>query len=214
MLGAGETQLTAVPLQREFIDLLFSFSSGETSFEEIADLLTTLDGAHCRNDPGLIVFGPSDAEFIGFYDYMGRRAITIEKLAELMMRVAELPFIELSLPREYLESYPPERQVYVPAGTSEPSFDIWTKDPDNQRLNALCEEAASKLRLAEMAASAWEMGETVDPRLGQAWKAMLLAENSDGRGWLPCPERRLFCYNQALRVIRISEALMRSSIRL
>ncbi len=36
---------------------------------------------------------------------------------------------------------------------------------------------------------------------------LLLAENSDGRGWNPIPERRLFCYKHALKAIEIGKKL-------
>jgi hypothetical protein len=74
-------------------------------------------------------------------------------------------------------------------------------DPDNERLNALCAEAAQKLRLATVLGSE-------RPLLEQARRAMLLAENSDGRGWMPCPERRLDCYDQALKAIALADTII------
>ena len=36
-------------------------------------------------------------------------------------------------------------------------------------------------------------------------KTLLLAWNSDGRGWTPIPERRLFCLDHALEARRLLE---------
>lgn len=204
--GARGTHLAAIPLHRDLIDLLFAYSSGRTTFDEVAELLASLDAAYCRQIPGFLCLGPSDAEFIGFYGHMGRREIAIEKLGELMERAAGLPFVRPGLPAQYLTDYPPQRIVYIPAGTSEPAFDLWTHDPDNLRLNALCAEAAQKLQIAE-ALSAGRHPE----QLAQAWRAMLLSENSDGRGWKPHPQRRLFCYDKALQAIQIAEEIIAES---
>jgi hypothetical protein len=38
-------------------------------------------------------------------------------------------------------------------------------------------------------------------------KALLLAMNSDGRGWTPIPEHRLFCFNEALSAYKLLERL-------
>jgi predicted glycosyl hydrolase (DUF1957 family) len=203
--GAEGAEIAVVPLQRDLIDLIFSYSSGEVSFEEIARLLAALHGAHCQDRPGLLLFGPSDAEFLGYYPHQGRPAIRIKALEELVDRLAELPIVRIGLPGEYLDSYPPQRQVYVSAGSSESGLEIWTREPDNQRLNTLCAEASQKLWLAEMAGCA---SPQTKETLAAAWKAMLLAENSDGRGWMPCPERRLFCYNKALDAIRLAEEVL------
>ncbi len=201
MRGAQGTTMAAFPLYRELIDLLFEYSRGRPVFEQLAGLLRGVAAGNGRCSP-LLFFGPSDHEFIGAYSRVRREAIPVEVYGELLARLQALPFVRLALPGPYLRAYPAERSLYVPAGTSEGAFDLWQTDADNLRLNRLCDEAARKLELAALFAPAH------DPRLDDAWQAMLLAENSDGRGWMPCPERRLACYDQAMRVLALADELL------
>ncbi|HEX6385925.1 MAG TPA: hypothetical protein VF177_14740 [Anaerolineae bacterium] len=202
--GAKDSRIAAFPLYRELIGLMFDYAYGRKPFVEIADLLYEVAAKAAASDPtpALLLLGPSDAEFIGVYDQLGREALTIAAFADFLAQLRELPFVRFNLPGRYLDVYPPDGTVYVPAGSSERFLDLWTRDPDNLRLNALCDEAAQKLRLA----TALRPGDQM--LLQQAWRALLLAENSDGRGWMPCPERRLECYNHALRAIELAETIL------
>jgi len=205
MLGAQGTRLTAFPLYRELIGLMFDTIYGRKPFADLAGLLEVV-ASKSGERPSFLFFGPSDAEFIGAYAQLGKESLSPEAVGDLLRRLEELPFVRLGLPRRYLEKYPPATQVYVPAGSSERALSLWTADPDNERLNALCAEAAQKLRLATILGADW-------PLLEQAWRAMLLAENSDGRGWMPRPERRLECYDQALQAIALADEIIQNAGR-
>lgn len=204
LLGAQNARIAAFPLYREVIGLMFDVIFGRRPFSEMAGLLRDVAAiaAATGTTPALLLLGPSDAEFIGAYEWLGREALSIEAFADFMTQVGELPFVRFDLPGRYLDDYPPTTTAYVPAGTSERLTDLWTRDPDNQRLNTLCDEAAQKLRLASA------LRPHNHPLLQQAWRAMLLAENSDGRGWGPCAERRLECYNHALQAIELAETIL------
>ena len=201
LLGARNARITAFPLYRELIDRMFDYVYGRKPFSEIADLLRRV-AAVAGPTPAFLLLGPADAEFIGVYDRLGREALSVDAFADFLAQLRQLPFVRFDLPGRYLNAYPPTPTTYVPAGSSERMLDLWTTDPDNLRLNALCAEATEKLRLAG----------TLRPEnqalLQQAWRAMLLAENSDGRGWMPCPERRLECYNHALDAIELAEIIL------
>lgn len=205
MCGARGAELVAFPLYRELIGLMFDYVHGRRPFSALADLLHTAATA-AGAPPALLYLGPSDAEFIGAYERLGRDALSITAFDDFLAQLQALPFVRFGLPHAYLEAYPPGAPLYVPAGTSERAFDLWTADPDNVRLNALCAEAAQKLRLA-----AALRPERQAP-LQEAWRAMLLAENSDGRGWMPHPERRLACYDHALHAIELAEAILAAPI--
>jgi hypothetical protein len=206
LLGAQRARLTAFPLYRELVTLMFDTVHGRKPFTELATLLETV-AAKAGERPALLFFGPSDAEFVGVYEWLGKEALAPEAVGELLARIDELSFVRLALPRCYLEQYPPATNVYVPAGSSERGIDLWTADPDNERLNALCAEAAAKLRLATA------LGTDRPWLLEEAWRAMLLAENSDGRGWMPRPERRLACYDHALQAIALADEIIRNGGR-
>ena len=201
LLGARDARIAAFPLYREVIGVMFDYVYGRKPFSEIADLLRDTAAA-AGPTPALLFLGPSDAEFIGVYDRLGREALSVEGFADFLAQLRQLPFVRFDLPSRYLDAYPPTGTTYVPAGSSERSLDLWTRDPDNLRLNTLCAEAAEKLRLASA------LRPDSQALLQQAWRAMLLAENSDGRGWMPCPERRLECYNHALQAIELAEAIL------
>lgn len=206
LLGAQGARITAFPLYRELIKLMFDTIYGRKPFAELAALLETLS-TKAGERPALLFFGPSDAEFVGAYEQLGKEALTAKAVGELLARIDDLPYVRLDLPRRYLAHYPSLTSVYVPAGTSERTTDVWTADPDNRRLNALCAEAAQKLRLATA------LGSDRPWQLAEAWRAMLLAENSDGRGWMPRPERRLACYDQALRAIALADEILSCASR-
>lgn len=199
--GAEGAALVAFPMYRELIGLLFDYAYGRKPFDVVASLLQQVN-AHAGDVPALLFCGPSDAEFVGAYAGLGKDSLSLDAIARFLQQVWELPFTGSLLPRDYLAAHPPETTIYVPAGSSERSFDVWTSDPDNARLNALCQEAEQKLRLATVLHPENQL------MLQEAWRAMLLAENSDGRGWAPCPERRLDCYNHALEAIALADRML------
>lgn len=201
MQGAQGSTLTAMPLYRQFIDLLFDYAHGRCNFDAVAE---HLHGVACQSGsrPAFLLFGPSDLEFVGVPHPGDRQAIPVTLVMDLLRQLKELPFLQFDLPRCYLEDFPPRQLMYVPAGTSELAFDLWTADADNVRLNALCNEAAHKLELARV------LGVGSEATWQAAWQVMLLAENSDGRGWMPCAERRLACYDHALRAIALADEML------
>lgn len=203
MKGAQGKTLTAMPLYREFIDLLFDVAQGRCTETDAAANLHTV-AQYGTSHPPFLLIGPSDAEFVGVANPGDKTAIPVQTVISFLLQLKELPFVRFDLPRCYLEDYPPRQQVYIPAGTSEKAFDLWATDADNVRLNALCEEASRKIELASL----WRAGN--EPLWHEAWQAMLLAENSDGRGWMPCAERRLACYDQALRAIALADELLQT----
>lgn len=204
--GAQGADLVAFPMYRELIGLLFDWAHARKPFDAVAELLHRVD-AQAGDVPALLFCGPSDAEFVGAYAQLGKDSLTLAAFGDFMQQVHDLPFAGSMLPRDYLAAYPPATSVYVPAGSSERSFDVWTADPDNARLNALCQEAEQKLRLATVLHPENQL------MLQEAWRAMLLAENSDGRGWAPRPERRLDCYNHALEAIALADKMLAGSKR-
>jgi hypothetical protein len=100
------------------------------------------------------------------------------------------------LPMKYLEIHKPKDLGYMKTGSWEPNrrLDIWTEDEDNKKLERLCQEAR------------WYFSQLADSEITEEmWKHLLLAENSDGRGWDPIPERRLDCFSHAYEAITIAK---------
>ncbi|TFG10179.1 hypothetical protein EU534_01320, partial [Candidatus Heimdallarchaeota archaeon] len=64
---------------------------------------------------------------------------------------------------------------------------------DNKKLERLCNEAR------------WYFAHLSESDITEEmWKHLLLAENSDGRGWDPIPERRLDCFSNAYEAIELA----------
>lgn len=213
--GAQDSQLAGIVNNPLWIDRLFELAHGLTGPDDLVAELVALHERFGAAGPSFAFLGPSDMEFVGLElrrfipDWRWPRAIAPDLLAELLERLRALPFVRFATAREYLAEHPPGgRPLYLKCGSDHPLLTPWTADPDNQRLNDLCREAAAALHLAE-----WLVGLAnrfrLDTRaaaelLDEGWRSMLLAENSDGRGWAPIPERRLFCYDHALRAIDLA----------
>lgn len=148
---------------------------------------------------GLLVPFGSDFEIIGFKGILPA-SVSVNAFLDFVKWAVEEEDIKLLTPTDYLEKNPPKKRVYLRTGSWAPdrSLKVWDKDPDDKKLNGLCDEARSYLIRA---------GDSEEAEKG--WHHLLLAENSDGRGWNPIPERRLFCYEHALKAIEIGKELVK-----
>jgi hypothetical protein len=212
ILGAGGATLSGVLNLPRMIDLLFELANGQADLDEAVALVTSLHAGQSVGLPPFLFIGPSDMEFVGLdlrafvADWRWPRPITPQLFGALLDRLRTLPFVRFATAREYLQAFPPTgAPLYLKCGSDHPLLTPWAADPDNQRLNDLCAEGAALLRLAEALRPPEGARHELDVRLTAAWQALLLAENSDGRGWAPLAERRLFCYGQALRAITLAE---------
>lgn len=214
LAGARGAQLAGLLNLPQMIDMLFELANGQIELDEAVELIV----AHHRRNrggPGFLFLGPGDMEFVGLDlrayipDWRWPRPIPAELLGALLDRLRALPFVRFATAREYLAAHPAAgAPLYLKCGSDHPLLTPWAADPDNQRLNDLCREAGGLLGAAELLRPAPGVDRQLDAALARAWRAMLLAENSDGRGWAPLPERRLFCYDQALEAIALAEAAL------
>jgi len=147
---------------------------------------------------GLLVPFGSDFEIIGFRGILPA-SIPVDAFLDFVSWASDDEDINLTTPTEYLKKNSPKKKIYLRTGSWAPdrSLKVWDQDPDDKKLNSLCDEARSYLIRA---------GESEKAKEG--WHHLLLAENSDGRGWNPIPERRLFCYEHALKAIEIGKKLV------
>jgi len=109
------------------------------------------------------------------------------------------PHLSFTLPSEYLKKTDTASLTshYLRSGSwsSDADFALWDADPDNRRLNDFVREVKGIYDRRADALSKHDR-EIVE-------KYLLLAQGSDGRGWTPIPEHRLFCYNAALSALTI-----------
>jgi glycosyl hydrolase family 57 len=212
ILGAGGARLDGLINNPAMIDLLFELANGVIDVDAALAAIVALHQRHSGTGPAFLFAGPSDMEFVGLElrafvpDWRWPAPIRPEHLEALLDRLRQLPFVRFATAREYLDEFPPPGPpLYLKCGSDHPLLTPWTLDPDNERLNLLCAEAAGRIQLAEGLAAIAGPSASAPALLEQAWRALLLAENSDGRGWLPIPERRLFCYDQALRALDLAD---------
>jgi hypothetical protein len=213
--GANGTELVGILNSAPMIELLFQVARRSITVHELVGSVLTMHERYSATGPAFVFLGPSDMEFLGVET--GRRepgagwthSIRIADLGAILDRLREVEFVRFSTAREYLAEHAPVGEaIYLKCGSDGPGFEVWTLDPDNARLNHLCQEASQHIRLAEHLLPLANRNKGVGEAYGlleEAWRAMLLAENSDGRGFVPLPERRLFCYSYALRAIELAE---------
>lgn len=97
-------------------------------------------------------------------------------------------------PEKFLVNNLPTQEIYIKTSSGEPSasLDIWERDPDSMRLENLCREIRDELK------------HTKNKKVrAKAEHYLMLAENGDGRGWNPVPERKLACFEAAICALEI-----------
>ena len=148
-----------------------------------------------KDKPGLIIPYGTDIEFFGYRSFVENKVLTHEHLGEFLKSIVKIQDNEMISPYNYLKDHKPKDLGYMKTGSWAPDrrLDIWTRDEDNQKLERLCWEAR------------WYFSHLPDSEITeQMWKHLLLAENSDGRGWDPIPERRLDCFSHAYDAIELA----------
>ena len=139
----------------------------------------------------------SDIEMFGYGGNVVKDGIPVDRFRAFLEHARKNPAINYRLPSDYIADDRGERQeVYLKSGSwsTEKDFKLWTDDPDNQVLNRTALEAYRAFTAGKGALGERDRESVL--------RDLLLAFNSDGRGWVPIPEHRLFCYNKALEVIR------------
>ena len=149
-----------------------------------------------RKQSGLVIPYGTDIEFFGYRSLVEGRLISPEELKKFLLKIVRIEDNKMILPINYLEKNKPTEIGYMKTGSWAPDrrLDIWTRDEDNKKLERLCSEV--RLYMNQLPP------EEVDEEL---WKHLLLAENSDGRGWDPISERRLNCFNHALEALNLAK---------
>lgn len=163
---------------------------------DVKKLLRTLK-MNAKNYRGYFMPYASDIEFYGFGGNTIKEPIPVSRLEALIRFLSENPEFNMILPSDYLnECSEPKQSYYLKAGTwsTDQDFQLWEQDPGNQALNRITKEA---YELFEQKKDS--LNEDSQKRL---LRNLVLAYNSDGRGWTSLPEHSLFCFDQAMKVIR------------
>jgi hypothetical protein len=159
-------------------------------------LLRMIDAVSRKPVNGLFTPYCSDVEFFGYGGNTIKEPVPVERLACFLRAISDHPSLNMTLPGEFLDSREgPEKSYYLKSGSwsTDRNFDMWEYEPDNALLNRLCGEAFERFN-----AHRRKLKSDEELRL---LKSLLLSYNSDGRGWTPLPEHRLFCFDKAREVI-------------
>lgn len=159
-------------------------------------LLKMIDAVSKNPISGLFTPYCSDIEFFGYGGNTIKEPVPVERLTLFLRAISENPTLNMTLPSEFLEARKaPGEAYYLKSGSwsTDKNFDMWEYEPDNALLNRLCGEAYELFKSGRKRLKSEE-----ELRL---LKSMLLSYNSDGRGWTPLPEHRLFCFDRAREVI-------------
>jgi hypothetical protein len=148
-----------------------------------------------KRGKGLFVPYFADIENIGFDGGNSPLNIKVERFFKFLDLLEKMNF-EYVWPQDYLKNNKTDQKIYVKAGSGEPSatLDIWTEDPDNKVLNSLCNQIREKIS-----------HEKEGTKKEKAWQLLMLAENCDGRGWNPVPEKRIQCFQYAEQALKLFE---------
>ena len=216
MQPAGEDFLTSI-IQRVWPSLTSANAGlyGQPALSLDTDVQAAVDDfgvEHMERDKqftpryqGLFMPYTSDIEFYGYGGNTVKEVVPVSRLKTLLDCLCEADNLELILPSQYLAKQDDSlfKKQYLKAGSwsSDKDFDLWLRESDNALLNEQCYEAYKlykRFALPGQSAITTPKGEYLDQE--KLLRDLLLAYDSDGRGWTPLPEHRLFCFNKALSV--------------
>ena len=192
----GSNSITAVPCDTVWVTYAlgcfseFAVMNTKALFKKI--------GKASKRYSGLFIPYSSDIEFYGHGGNTVKQPIPVERLQRFMEKLTERDDVTPVLPSEYLESSGIKKEaMYLKSGSwsSDKNFDLWDREEDNRQLNGLCAATAEIFREKHGVGG-------YDHRAMEILKNILLGYNSDGRGWTPHPEHRMFCFNRVLAARR------------
>lgn len=127
----------------------------------------------------------------------------------LLSLIEGLPYVQFTTLEGYLAKHPPIETLYAESISGHAGFDTWLRGEGRERLNVLETEARSQIHAAEYAITlATRQGAEVREArrlLEGAWDQLLLAENSDGRGFVPHPSRKIFVATAAVEAVELAK---------
>jgi hypothetical protein len=113
----------------------------------------------------------------------------------LYQSLTELPFTKFTTIPDYVAANPPQESVYAESKGSNDALDRWLRGEGRERLDILEADAREHIRSAraalDLAFTADADTSAAEQLLEQACEHLLLAENSDGRGFEPHPSRKI-----------------------
>lgn len=209
--GILDSRAMALLANYSLSSLLGDVLTGSTTVESLLETLMRL--ASQSGGDQLVVF-KRDAEFLW---YLSRDRLredelpleTAQRFDKILTAVSNLSFVEHIGLHHYLDEHPPEEEVYAESMSGHATLETWQRGKGREKLNTLEAEARGHIRAAQYAIElAAQGGADVSSSrevLEAAWDWLLLAENSDGRAFVPHPSRQLFVASCAIKATQLAK---------
>ncbi len=133
----------------------------------------------------------------------------INWMDEKLTMVENLSYARFMTMAEYIEKHPPQEMIYAENISGHADFDTWLRGEGRERLNVLENQARIEINTASYIIDlAEKMGMDVSQArklLKEARYQLLLAENSDGRGFVPHSSRKIFVATAAVKAKELAQ---------
>ncbi|HHY47324.1 MAG TPA: polysaccharide deacetylase family protein, partial [Firmicutes bacterium] len=122
---------------------------------------------------------------------------------DVLTRLEEIPGVRFVTIEEYLQEFSPTDVVFPECISGHADMDKWTRGEGRERLNVLTDTAREEIRAATYAidllgALGKDTGQA-KAILEDAWLQLMLAENSDGRAFVPHASRKIAVATAAIK---------------
>lgn len=198
-----------------------AFLRGELGLPRLAKLIAELREAGQPGRDQLLLI-KQDAEVLYFtsieyYREKGRlrwgdplpEVEAAGRLDELWSYLETLPGVEFTTIEGFLAEHPPAETVYAENISGHAGMDTWLRGEGRERLNVLTDAARQSLSAADYALRLAErLGLATDEAkaaLREGRRQLMLAENSDGRAFVPHSTRKLAVATAALEAARLAD---------
>ncbi len=133
---------------------------------------------------------------------------------EKLTMLENLPYAKFMTMGEYIKKHPPQKMIYAENISGHADFDTWLRGEGRERLNVLTEQANDEIAMATYIVDfAEKMGLNVSESrslLEEACHQLMLAENSDGRGFMPHSSRKMFVATAAVKAKDLAQKAVQS----
>lgn len=133
----------------------------------------------------------------------------VKWMDEKLSMLESLPYAKFMTMGEYIEKHPPQEMIYAENISGHADFNTWLRGEGRERLNVLTNQASNEITVATYIIDfAEKMGMDVTQSrklLKEAKYQLMLAENSDGRGFMPHSSRKVFVATAAVKAKELAQ---------
>jgi hypothetical protein len=213
--GIEGRSITGILAHDALRDPIWEIAQGEHAVDTY---LARLERLQCSLASDQLLALKTDAEFLYFSglarlglqegDQLPGEPPGLADMSRLYGALEALPYVRFTTVPEYLAENPPQETVYAESKGGNDALDRWLRGEGRERLNILEADAREHIHVADgiLRLAEAQGHDTTGARdlYERAWDQLLLAENSDGRGFVPHPSRKIFVAQAAVRAARLA----------